>query len=232
LPLGTSSVNVSHIQTAKLTVLIGGHFCHPGCPLCPPGSGSGSGSGGSDSSSGDDDDDDDDDNDDDDDDDDNDDNSSSSTTTTTTDTSSIVIPGMATEIAGDPMVATTEAVEDINKVVTAISAQWISMFGTALPTATATGLDSGDSDGGGTSTTSSTGGSSTGLDFYTYSDPDNGLDGVYCQCRGYAGALPTRTGTASPCSYTTLPNATPTTTRAPTSDDPYPYTFTDLWGWW
>jgi hypothetical protein len=85
---------------------------------------------------------------------------------------------MATEIAAYPMVTTTEAVEDINRVVTTISALRISMFGTALHTATATGLDSGDSDGGATSTASSTGSASTDLDCYTYSDPDNGLDGI------------------------------------------------------
>ncbi|KAL2827391.1 hypothetical protein BDW59DRAFT_160353 [Aspergillus cavernicola] len=195
--------------------LTSGDFSHPGCPMCPPDTGSGSGSGGSDNGSGDDSNDDGGDDD------------STTSTSTPTPSSSIITPGMATEIAADPGVMTTEAIVDIDEVVTAISAQWVSMFGTALPTATATGLDSSET---GTATTSSTSGSTTDVDCYTYSDPDNSLDDVYCQCPGYAGILPTLTGTASPCSYTTLPSATTTTTKAPTSDDPYPYTFTDLWG--
>jgi hypothetical protein len=187
--------------------------------LCPPGSTTGTASGGDDTSGGGGDTGDDD--------------STTTSTTTTTTLASMEIPGMANAIAEDLFPTTMTWATDMNELASMLASERSSQSKnlpastTAQTTGTGTATKSTTKTAASTTTTVIT---TTGLGCYTYSDPDSGLDGTYCQCPGYDGILPTLTGTASACLYTSLPTITttnPTTTDAPGS---YPYTFTDLYG--
>ncbi|KAJ9480690.1 hypothetical protein VN97_g12848 [Penicillium thymicola] len=218
-----SSGNVTYATASWIDVYGGAPYCISGCPLCPSDTGntSGGSSGGSDGGSGDDDD-------------------SSTSTSTSTETGNYeTVGGLASAIAEDEFESATDAVTAYEALASADSAIFASIWAgwstsssntAATTTGTATTKATGTI-GTATATTTATDSSST-LGCYIYQDPDSGTGGSYCECPGYEDTLPQLTGSASPCSYTSLPtttskDATTTTTGATV---PYPYTFTDLYG--
>lgn len=195
------------------TLSIGGLFCIRGCPLCPPDyDGTSSGGGGSGSGSDDDDDD--------------------TTTSTSTETGTYGdAPALATEIAEDAFPTTTDALTALEALASSQSAFMASFFGTAPASneATATTKATGTAGTATATTTSSGSGSSSTLDCYIYQDPDSGSTDTYCECPGYEGTLPTLSG-SDLCGYTALPTSTTKAAATTANSNPYPYTFTDLYG--
>ncbi|KAJ5724680.1 glycoside hydrolase [Penicillium malachiteum] len=192
---------------------------YPGLPLVPPDydntSGGGGGGGGGDD--GDDDDDDD------------------STTSTSTETGTYGdAPALATEYVVDAFPTTTDALSALDVLASSQNA-WIASYlgtGPASTKATATATNKATATAA-TSTATATGsatGSSSSLGCYIYQDPDSGSSDTYCECPGYEGTLPTLSG-SNICGYTALPTSTTKAAAATTkNNNPYPYTFTDLYG--
>jgi chitinase len=113
-------------------LFLGGGWCDPGCPFCPPGlfGNNAGGGGGSDGSDDDDNDDDDDNNDDDDDDDDN-----SSTTTTTTTTPTYTAAGFHIDI--DDSFPTLDNDAEVSELAS-VSDEWESLYSSMIATGTVT----------------------------------------------------------------------------------------------
>ncbi|KAJ5782879.1 glycoside hydrolase [Penicillium paradoxum] len=160
-----------------------------------------------------------------------DDNDSTTSTTTSTEPSSYHhLPGMATEIVEDLPPFTTDALADLQALSRAEAGRLASLFGNEKITSSGTATTKATGTvGTATATATATGGSNP-LDCYIFQDPGSGSTGTYCQCPGYDGTLPTLTGSASPCDYTSLPTSTTQTATTTKPTGPYPYTFTDVYG--
>ncbi|KAJ5629393.1 hypothetical protein N7528_003050 [Penicillium herquei] len=175
-------------------------FCFGGCPLCPPGFGLGSGGGGSGSGAGGAGDD-------------------SDSETTATETTSGIIATVTLSAAGDisddimeMRPTTTDALTYLEAIETQEASQINRLYGTIIVTPTPAA----------TSTYSAAAATSSSGPLCTAEqDPDGGDDDTFCVCSGSSEHITTMSG-SDICGYTVLPTMT--------TSDPYPYTFTDLYG--